>query len=160
MRETVESLESQKIDAVFASDLARVRPLAESLAQRHAAPLTFSPSLRERCFGVYQGRPQDEFDAGQAQSRLPPHEFRPPGGESCRDVAGRLAPLLAEIEERFAGKTVAVCAHGVVTGVLRALARRVPLEEGLRKHLAPGEAELLEIDRPPSADGAGEGRRC
>ena len=43
-------------------------------------------------------------------------DFRPPGGESPRDVQMRLAPLLAEIEAR----TVLVTHKGVLQGALRA----------------------------------------
>ncbi|HEY9536178.1 MAG TPA: histidine phosphatase family protein, partial [Kiloniellaceae bacterium] len=57
-----------------------------------------------------------DLGAGMAANEARGLDFRPPGGESPRDVQDRLRPLLAELAD--AGEDVVAVSH---KGVLRAL---------------------------------------
>src|SRR3546814_14767208 len=76
--------------------------------------------LVETDWGAWEGRTLAELradlGAGMAANEARGLDFRPPGGESPRDVQDRLRPLLAELAD--AGEDVVAVTH---TGVLRAL---------------------------------------
>ena len=78
------------------------------------------PSLAEMDWGEWEGRTladlRAEFGAAMAENEARGLDFRPPGGESPRDVQARLAPFLASLE----APTIAVTHRGV----LRALHAR------------------------------------
>jgi broad specificity phosphatase PhoE len=70
----------------------------------------------EQDLGEWQGLPHDVF----AERLLhKPHPFwsiaseeRPPGGESFRDVAERVGPVIERLVEEHAGGDVVIVAHG------------------------------------------------
>jgi broad specificity phosphatase PhoE len=99
------------------SPLLRCRQTAELLGI--AAP-AIEPRLIEMDWGAYEGHTLKElhekhgFDMAANEARG--LDFRPPNGESPRDVQTRIAPLLAEIAA--AGEpTIAVTHRGVIRAV-------------------------------------------
>jgi len=87
------------IDRVLSSDLKRSVQTAEPIAKYSGARLDVDKRLRERSFGNWEGLPFDEF-----RHRSPSPErmeelfaFRPPGGESFKDVWVRLDPVVHEL---------------------------------------------------------------
>jgi broad specificity phosphatase PhoE len=80
------------------SPLARARETAALLGRPGAA---VDPRLAEMSFGAWEGRRRGDLCAelGPAMAEIEARglDFRAPGGESPREVQGRLAPLLAEI---------------------------------------------------------------
>jgi len=119
---------------------------ARALGRTDAVPA--SP-LVEMDWGAFEGRTLAELRAadprGMAALESRGLDFRPPGGESPREVAARLAGFLAELAERGGD-------HLLVThkGVLRAaLFLATGWELRGRPPLRPGRstALLLELDR-------------
>lgn len=102
---------------VLASPLARARETAALLG---LAVDALEPRLKERSWGAWEGqrlpelrkRYGNEMKAWEARGL----DFRPPGGESPRDLQARLTPLLAELAA--AGRDTLAVAH---RGVLRAV---------------------------------------
>jgi probable phosphoglycerate mutase len=72
------------------------------------------PRLVEMAWGEWEGRSLADLRAGLGESIAANErrglDFRPPGGESPRDVQERLAPLLADLSE----PTIAVTHRGVL----------------------------------------------
>jgi broad specificity phosphatase PhoE len=72
------------------------------------------PRLIEMDWGEWEGRRiaelRQEFGAAMAENEARGLDFRPPDGESPREVQGRLRPLLAEL----AGPTIFVTHKGVL----------------------------------------------
>lgn len=99
------------------SPLARARETAELLG----LAATVEPRLIEMSFGRYEGRTGDELradpDEGMAANEARGLDFRPPGGESPREVQARLAPWLAELAEA-GGRHVAVSHKAVIRAAL------------------------------------------
>jgi probable phosphoglycerate mutase len=99
------------------SPLARARETAEIL---HGGPVTVEPHLIETDWGAWEGRTlaalRAELGAEMAANEARGLDFRPPGGESPRDVQQRLRPLLASLAET-AGSVVAVTHRGVIRAV-------------------------------------------
>ena len=98
-------------------------PLARALAtaERLGVDAQADPRLIEMSWGEWEGRTLaglracfgDEMAANEAKGL----DFRPPGGESPRDVQQRLKPLLAEIAASHRD-TAAITHKGVIRAVL------------------------------------------
>ncbi|MPZ09042.1 MAG: histidine phosphatase family protein [Kiloniellaceae bacterium] len=99
------------------SPLVRARDTAAIL---HAGPVETEPCLIETDWGAWEGRTlmalRAELGAGMAAQEARGLDFRPPGGESPRDVQDRLRPLLASLAEA-ADDVVAVTHKGVIRAV-------------------------------------------
>jgi len=103
------------------SPLARARQTAALLRPaRTAGAVRVEPRLAEMDWGAWEGERLAELRARDAVAMAAAEarglDFRPPGGESPRDVQARLAPLLGEVAEH--GQGVIAIAH---KGVIRAL---------------------------------------
>lgn len=106
----------------LSSPLARARETAALLAPA-GTEVRVEPALIEMDWGEWEGRRladlRAEGGARMAAAEARGLDFRPPGGESPRDVQARLAPLLGALGA--AGRPVVSVAH---KGVIRALAAR------------------------------------
>ena len=98
-------------------------PLARAVAtaRRIGVDPGIEPRLVEMAWGEWEGHTLAELRArlGEAMAVLEDKglDFRPPGGESPRDVLARIAPLLTEIAR--AGRPTAAITHkGVIRAVL------------------------------------------
>jgi probable phosphoglycerate mutase len=106
------------LEAVWAtSPLARARDTAARLGREGCR---IEERLIEMDWGAWEGRTRRELLAeagGAALDRNPlGRDFRPPGGESPREVAARLKPWIAELAQ--AGAAAVGVTH---RGVIRAL---------------------------------------
>lgn len=79
---------------IISSDLSRCRILADAIAAKTGLPCTFDPRWREQSFGAWEGKRWDEVDGRDYLEQWT--TATPPGGESIRDVQGRVAAALAE----------------------------------------------------------------
>lgn len=144
-----ERLRTERVAAVFCSELARAVQTAEIAAVRLGLPV----SVRERL---------DEFDVGDARGKPwdaeliePPLEAwlagdvsaRVPGGESGSDVLARVLPVLDSIADSFRGETVLVVSHGGVTlALLGTLAPGAPGNPGHANDVPNCATHVLERD--------------
>lgn len=116
-----ERLADEPIDAVVASDFARAWMTAQPIAQVRQVEALPDLRLRERHFGVFQGLTLDEiardWPAEFAAWRGRDPDWAMPEGESATAFKARVLEALTDITERFAGRTVAVIAHGGVLDV-------------------------------------------
>ncbi len=49
------ALASEKLDAIYSSDLQRARVTAQAVADVHQMTVVIDEQLRERCYGVFEG---------------------------------------------------------------------------------------------------------
>ncbi len=122
-------LAARRFDAVYASDLSRVRETAHMIiAANESAPnnLRIDPSLREIAFGKFEGMTWSEIaktDAGSPIAGAPRDlDYRPPGGESYRDLLDRCGPFADSLLRGHTAHNILVVGHGAA---LRALAIRL-----------------------------------
>jgi len=105
-----------KLDAVYASDLARTRRSAEILAAPHGLAPVALPELREFAMGRWEGltaeeiRALDEGAFAAWMGDVAGYQF--PGGESLAQLGARAWPAFARITAAHAGGAVAIVAHG------------------------------------------------
>lgn len=101
----------------LSSPLTRARATAEML---HGAAVAAEPRLIETDWGTWEGKAlaelRTELGPAMAENEARGLDFRPPGGESPRDVQDRIRPLLAELAAG-SGTTVAVTHKGVIRAV-------------------------------------------
>ena len=124
-RRVGEALAGEAITAIYSSDLERAHATAAHVADKVGVAVIPHRGLRERSFGMFEGKTFDEIHANwpeHAQNwrkRIP--EWQPPeGGESLLELRARVTRTLQELAERHPGEQIVVVAHG---GVLDALYR-------------------------------------
>ncbi len=117
---------------IYSSPLARALRVAEAVARVVGIPVEAREELTEMDVGETEG-----LDFAHMRTRFPEFIRRwtgpdaagtaLPGGESLRDVAGRLATLAAELRDPGGGDVVVV-SHNFVIKVLLCTLLDVPLE--------------------------------
>ncbi len=115
------------IHAVYSSDLQRAHETALAIATATAAPLVQHAGLRERGFGLFEGKTYVEIEqtwpeeSGHWRRRTP--DWMPPqGGESLIQVRERITHTLHELASRHPGQQIVLVAHGGVLDQLYRLA--------------------------------------
>ncbi len=105
-----------KVSAVYSSDLGRAREVADIIAAPHSLPVIEREDLRERSYGLLEGKTSKE--AGVSEGvwflRWQADHLRqaPPAGENEQMVGDRVMDALAEIAESHLGQTVVISTHG------------------------------------------------
>jgi len=108
-------LASQKIDAIYASDLERAWETAATIAAKHGLAVASEPRLRELKFGVLEGL---TFDEAQIQypemitAWLKDFNQPPQGGESVDLLNARIISLLHELQQKHNEQTLLLVGHG------------------------------------------------
>jgi probable phosphoglycerate mutase len=106
------------IHAIYSSDLLRAHDTARAIADATGAPLTTHTGLRERGFGIFEGKTFVEIEAtwpedSQRWRQRDPH-WAPLGGESLVQVRERITRTLHELAARHPGEQIVLVAHGGV----------------------------------------------
>jgi probable phosphoglycerate mutase len=123
-------LARERVEALYCSDLGRARQTAHEVAAATALPVQIDGGLRERAFGIVEGRTWDEFRAAepeQARRLLDDPAHTVPGGESLAAFRVRVTEALRRIALGAGAGPVAVVTHGGVLGVLYREAMGIPL---------------------------------
>jgi broad specificity phosphatase PhoE len=120
-----------ELAAVFSSDLARARRSAEIIAAPHGLTPVERAALREMSMGRWDGLTADEIRQREpdafAEWMARVGEFPFPEGESVPDLLARAWPAFASICAEFAGRAVAIVAHGGTNRALLCRALGLPL---------------------------------
>jgi probable phosphoglycerate mutase len=125
--------EREVVDAIYASDLSRAHTTAQAIAQAMGRTVSTHAGLRERHFGVFQGRTFAEVEA-----ELPDHAWHwrkrtpdwtpPEGGESLLALRERIVNTVDELAARHTGEQIVLVAHGGVLDILYRAATRLDLQ--------------------------------
>ena len=128
-------LASERLAAVYASDLGRARATAEAVAEAHGLTVRTHTGLREIDTGEWTGLPRravrsvPEWSAQLDAYRDRPWEHRMPGGETIGEVQARALAALREIAGSHAGESIAVVTHHLVVETIMARALGLELEQ-------------------------------
>lgn len=106
-KDLASDLQSRGFDAVFCSDLKRAMDSTE-LFFEGKIPVFVDWRLRECNYGDLDGRSAKEFKKDREEEYV---ESAYPGGESYQDVEKRMRSFVADAEQLFAGKHIAIVAH-------------------------------------------------
>ena len=123
------------IDRIIASDLGRVKETVAIIQQYcNAVPVEWQQSLREQAWGNWEGKSFQELKnehPDELATRIRAGwDFRPPGGESRKEVLQRALPVIEDVLRSFPGKRILVVSHeGIVKSIIYHLAGRAFLPE-------------------------------
>lgn len=111
-----------RVDHVISSDLCRAAETAQIAFELPANAITQYSSLRERNYGIYEGELWQKLIAidGQAQPKLNLREptLDVPQGESLTVFNDRIITAFHDLADQYAGKKLAVVAHGGVIDIV------------------------------------------
>ncbi|BDI08203.1 histidine phosphatase family protein [Sphaerotilus microaerophilus] len=124
-------LADEGLDAIYSSDLQRAHDTALALAQPAGLAVQADAGLRERRFGVFEGRTFAEIDAEWPElalrwKRRDP-DFGAPGGETLAEFYDRCVATATRLAAAHAGQTLALVTHGGVLDCLYRAATRIEL---------------------------------
>jgi probable phosphoglycerate mutase len=115
-RAAADALEGAPFDALYASDLVRAVETARVVAATLELPVRLEPGLREMDHGAWEGKSGEEVLATWPEElaalEADPWSVARPGGESYRDLAARLWPVLDALADRHPGGRVVAVTHG------------------------------------------------
>lgn len=114
--QTASLFRSEKIHAIYSSNLRRARQTAELISQPHNLPVLIEDDVRELDHGELEGLTFNEIKHNYADFlvrwRREPAEIRVPGGERLADVAERAWNGLSQIVERHPeAESILVVSH-------------------------------------------------
>lgn len=132
-RSVAQALEGEAIDVVYSSDLSRARQTGEAIVATTGAPLRLESRLRERAFGVFEGRTWTEIGAlwPEAAARWRGRDLSfaaDGGGESLPTFYARCVGAVEALARAHPGQTVVVVAHGGVLDCLYRAGTRLTLD--------------------------------
>ena len=109
------ALQSEKIDAIYSSDIGRAYATAMPIAASHSLPIIKCEGLREIYAGEWEGLSFEELNRDYAESfwiwRTDLGRACPDGGESVAALFDRIIATLGEIARENEGKTVCITTH-------------------------------------------------
>ncbi|KAF1048370.1 histidine phosphatase family protein [Xylophilus sp.] len=121
-RQVGSALAGEDIAAIYASDLQRARHTAEAVGAAAGIAVTPEPGLRERGFGVFEGRTFAEIEATLPEQarrwRTRDPHFEPEGGESLVRFRERITGVAHRLAARHPGQLIVLVGHGGVMDVL------------------------------------------
>ena len=125
-----ERLKNEKIDVLYSSDLRRAADTAKEILKYHRdIPVFYTPLLRERSFGKYEGKPSSEWKKFYEERGLERWMAKTEGGENYRDLKKRIGVFLDEIVPKHLNDTVVLVTHGGVIRCLYSIFMGKPLSE-------------------------------
>ncbi len=116
-------LKGVHFDKAFSSDLLRAKRTAEIIAAEHKLEVEATRLLRERSWGIFEGKSQEVFvkfnDYIKTLKDEEKHRYKADESvESDEDIAIRMLTFLRETALAYPGKTILVVSHG---GIMRSL---------------------------------------
>jgi len=120
-RQLAARLASEQIQALHSSDAGRARQTVAPIAAAVDLEVIYDPALRERNYGVFEGRTYKEieleFPDAYLKFRSRDPDYAPPGGESGAQFRDRIVAALERVAAGTAGRRAAVVTHGGVLGI-------------------------------------------
>ena len=148
--ELATTLGTRPIGALYSSDLRRALETAEPLAAQLDLPVVATAALRERDFGVNEGRVAAEVAAElgtEVGTRWLSPDERHPGGESMREVYERVAAFLDELLEDPPADEIALVASGGPIRIGTAHLAREPIETIVWRAVENCSVTTVEVER-------------
>jgi broad specificity phosphatase PhoE len=104
-------LKKEPIDVIYCSDLKRARQTAAAIAKFHKVHVLYSRLITDRKMGSLAGMPAEEYRQIRDKSGIPPHLYRPHGGENYADMEKRVKKFISSIRKKHSEHTVLIVSH-------------------------------------------------
>ena len=125
-------LRTYAFDAAISSDLRRTVETASIIGERLNLDVTTTTALRERSYGVYEGKLLASLPphlAGFANGIVHDADARPEGGESLRDLYIRTAAFIGQLLAERPHRRLLLVTHGGVVRAARAYCAGITMNE-------------------------------
>lgn len=150
-----ERLATERVDAVYSSELARAWLTALPLAERHGLEVLPEPRLRERSFGIFEGLTLEEIAARHPepfrQWRARDPGWAMEGGETGQELIDRVLEALHDLAGRHRGQTVVLVTHGGVLDVVYRAARALDWDAPRQHQMLNASINRLRVTFSPPA---------
>jgi len=131
-RQLAARLAAERVRALHSSDAGRARQTAAPIAAAVELDVLYDEALRERNYGVFEGRTYKEieleFPEAYLKFRSRDPNYAPPGGESGARFRDRIVAALERVASGAAGRHTAVVTHGGVLGIAYRHVTGMPLD--------------------------------
>ena len=121
-RRLAQALADEPISAIYSSDLLRAWETARTIADSTGLQAQACSDLRERSFGMFQGKTFPEVEAAWPDQALRwrkrDPDWAPDGGESLAQLRQRIVQTACDLAQRHAGEQIVLVAHGGVMDML------------------------------------------
>jgi phosphoserine phosphatase len=142
-------LSSERIDAVYASNLSRAIETAKPILNlQEQAPLIHKDARwQEICFGEWDGLTYEEVEA-KWQNEVAvwytdPVNGAPPGGETMLQMSKRVQSAFDELKDKHQDETVLIVSHGGTIQILLCLLLGMALNRYWQFHVAQASLTVL-----------------
>ena len=146
---TAASLASRPLARVISSDLMRARQTAEPIAAGAGLAVEVEPALRERRYGVAEGRTDTELAlefGDQFEQHWADLDFSFEGGETRREVYTRLGDFLRTLLAQPAAGELVLVSHGGALRAARGFLEGIPLGELPRWEFHNGQITPVSVE--------------
>ncbi len=149
-RRLARRLASERLTAVWSSDLGRARETAEIIADPHGLQVVATPLLREVNMGQWESLTGEEIMAAHGEEvwlrfRQDSIAHRPPDAEPWESAYARLLEALAAVREAHAEGTVVLVGHGGTLRCILCEALGAPLASMRCIHLDNASLSIVEL---------------
>ncbi len=108
-----ERLKKEKIDIIYVSDLERTKKTAQEIIKHHKhIPVVFDKRIRERNFGIFEGKKREIILAAREQAGKNYYTFTPENGESYLQLKKRVRTFYQWLLKKEYGKNILIVTHG------------------------------------------------
>ena len=112
------ALVKREFDVLVSSDLGRAIETAKIINKQLLLPHEYNANLRERSFGIFEGKNFAEIEEKYPEEFLRYKERNPefvvPGGESIQQMYKRITSEIESVARKFKDQKVLIVSHGLV----------------------------------------------
>ena len=132
----------KNIDLIVSSPLDRCRQTSEIISN-NKIPIIYSDSLLGRDHGEFTGKPKESINFDEYWNYNKNIQYK--RAESVQDLYNRVAKLVEEIKEKYAGKNVIIVTHSGIMRVLYYYFKGIP-DNGILSEITIRNCEIFEYD--------------
>ncbi len=108
-----QQLQNETFDRIISSDLNRCKQTADIIGKHHTDnQIEYTPTLRERCAGVFDGQHKKHYYDAIEVSPLSWQSYRPENGESQLDLIQRVGDFHTKLFKKHYGEKILAVSHG------------------------------------------------
>ena len=142
-----ESLRDEHVTAIHSSPRRRALDTAAAIAAAHQMPVEMREELDELNYGEWSGRRIQELAHHPHWRRWNRRRsaWRPPNGESMRDLQTRMLRYAAEFGGADSGETIIAVTHAEPIRALLLYVAGIPIDDFMRIDVDPGGVTRIKL---------------
>jgi len=158
-RAVASRLSTEKIDAVFSSQLSRSYTTAEEIARSHKVKVKKFKELNELNQGLWQGLLLSEVKKRYKKQynlwRQDPTLVQPPKGEGIKEAYDRVITFVQKLIDKYPEGAICVVSHEIITGLIICHFKELGLQAIWDHTLKRGAQEVIEVSEDTTYGGQG-----